>query len=266
MTTFSSLNLRAMTDPRTRTYSRGALTPLRGSQALTHRSAPVRGGLRRGSAWLNPPSPPGPHRAGVRGTPLPGAVGGGVGEGREGRRRGEGAPAGGPQRRAAGSGGRSGYRRRPAHLWATSANCARWKSAARRRISSQAAAIAASPLHVSPAGRATGSERGQTSSLRPPSAAPPVGREPPLRRRASPRPSEKKTRKMQKKAVSPRGPDSSSWSPADIAARAKETVVSAVRLSPAQAWAACFARCQREGDFSARARAKSWSFRVFVEI
>lgn len=75
----------------------------------------------------------------------------------------------------------------------------------------------------------------------------------------------KKTRKRQKSGF-PTRPDSSSWSPADVAARAGETVVSAVRLSRAQAWAACFARCQHEGDFSARARAKSWSFRVFVEL
>lgn len=103
VTTFSSLNLRAMTDPRTRTYSPGALTPLRGSQALTHRSAPVKGGLRRGSAWLNPPGTPqgrGPWHTAPRGR-----------GGRSGRRE------GGPPARGGGTGGRSaatgGRLRRP---------------------------------------------------------------------------------------------------------------------------------------------------------
>lgn len=88
------------------------------------------------------------------------------------------APAGCPDRGPRGKGrGRRARRRcrhRPAHLWATSANCARWKSAASRRISSQAAAIA--PGHVSPGRPAAGRERG-----RPPPAAPPRGTEAPLR-------------------------------------------------------------------------------------
>lgn len=105
---------------------------------------------------MNPTRPrcvsgPGPrHTAppGPRHTAPPGPRGQ-SGEGRAagpGKRRRQAVRSG----QAAGSRGRSGYRRRPAHLWATSANCARWKSAARRRISSQAAAIAASPSHVSP--------------------------------------------------------------------------------------------------------------------
>lgn len=182
--------------------------PLRGSQELTQRSAPIKGGLQRGSAWLNPPPDPAVcQERGRRHTAPWGRSGG-----REGRRRGEGAPAGGPQRQAAGSRGRGGYRRRPAHLWATSANCARWKSAARRRISSQAAAIAAWPLHVSLRREGYGQRTG-TNLL-----AAAAARRATCRAGAAAATVIKKPNPInKKKAVSPRGPGCSSWSPVEVA-------------------------------------------------
>lgn len=97
--------------------------------------------------------------------------------------------------------------------------------------------MAASPLHVSPAGRATGSERGQTAS--------PRGRRTQRRLSGGSRlcaagtflKNQKKT--PRKKAVCPGGADSSSWRSVNVAGRADE----AVRLPPARAWAGGFTRC-----------------------